>query len=370
MPKKQTATEIRGFCSIGEYLQGPGIFMDLPHYAGKYGSVTVALIDPYFKALGEELTEKFSAGGQTLHVVLFSGQCSEEEIERVTGIASDVKASCIVGIGGGKTLDTARAVSPALNIAEILCVTSASCDAPTSSHSVVYKEDHTCRAVVHNKHPEYVLVDTDIVIQAPPRLLAAGIGDALATYFEAVTTQAANNVNNFGDGYAQTLTGMSIAKLCFETLLAKGEEAYQANCVHLRTKAFEDIVEANTLMSGLGTENTGCNISHGVSTALATIRDTFDRLHGETVTYGVLCQLIVENAPTELFDRVYRLCKNVGLPVCLADLNITENVEEKLHKAFEYAVANKEILWIPIYPVTADILYNAAMYVDSLKDKY
>ena len=370
MPKKETATETRGFCSIGKYLQGPGEIKKLPHYAGMYGSVTVALIDPFFMGLEEELTEKFASEGQKLHVVRFMGECSDEEIERVTGIAKDTKASCIVGIGGGKTLDTARAVGPALDIAEILCPTAASCDAPTSGLSVIYRADHTCRPVIYKKHPEYVLVDTDIIIEAPPRMLAAGIGDALATYFEAVTTQAANNVNNFGDGYAQTLTGMAIARLCFDTLLAKGEEAYHANCMHLRTQAFEDIVEANTLMSGLGTENTGCNISHGLSTALATIPDTHHKTHGETVAFGVLCQLIMENADQELFDEVYLLCKNVGLPVCLADLGITENVEEKIRAAMEYGVANKEILRIPVYPVTAERLYNAVMFVDSLKDKY
>ena len=362
------AGETRGFCSIGKYLQGPGEIKRLPDYTKLYGDISVAVLDPLFLNMSEELQDGFERCGQSVELVAFNGECSADEIERVKAIAAEKCATSIIGIGGGKTLDTARAVGAELNIAEILCPTSASSDAPTSGLSVVYNADHTCRPVTHKKHPEYVLVDTDIIKNAPPRMFAAGIGDALATYFEAVATKAGNNVNNFGKGYAQTLTGMAIARLCFDTIMSQGLQAYRAAERHIRTEAFENVVEANTLMSGLGTENTGCNISHGVCVSLSILPETHRMLHGEMVAFGTLCQLALENADAQLFRSVYDLCKAVKLPVSLRELGICEDKAAKVRKAFEYGMQNKPILQIPNYTVNQEKLCHAVLYVDSLSE--
>ena len=73
------------------------------------------------------------------------------------------------------------------------CPTVASSDAPCSALSVIYTEDGSFEQYrIYRKNPDLVLVDTQVIAQSPPRLLVAGMGDALATWFEAKTCVDAN----------------------------------------------------------------------------------------------------------------------------------------------------------------------------------
>ena len=94
------------------------------------------------------------------------------------------------GCRGGKVLDTARAVAADLDLPVVNCPTVASSDAPCSALSVIYSEEGVFQEYrFYRKNPDLVLVDTQVIAQAPPRLLAAGMGDALATWFEAKTCE-------------------------------------------------------------------------------------------------------------------------------------------------------------------------------------
>src|SRR5262249_43810813 len=131
----------------------------------------------------------------------FGGECSLAEIERAKGTAGELKARTIVGAGGGKVLDTARAVAADLGLPVVNCPTVASSDAPCSALSVIYTEEGVFQEYrFYRKNPDLVLVDTAVIAQAPPRLLVAGMGDALATWFEARTCVARSVRNMRGGG--------------------------------------------------------------------------------------------------------------------------------------------------------------------------
>ena len=83
-------------------------------------------------------------------------------------------------------LDTARAAAADLGLPVVNCPTIASSDAPCSALSVIYTDEGVFQEYrFYRKNPDLVLVDTEVIAQAPPRLLSAGMGDALATWFEA-----------------------------------------------------------------------------------------------------------------------------------------------------------------------------------------
>lgn len=88
----------------------------------------------------------------------------------------------MVGIGGGKTLDTAKAIGYYQKLPVVVIPTIASTDAPTSALSVIYTEAGEFEEyLIYPKNPDMVVMDTAIIAKAPVRLLVSGMGDALST---------------------------------------------------------------------------------------------------------------------------------------------------------------------------------------------
>ena len=209
---------------------------------------------------GKGLISDLTAGGFNVVHAEFKGETSNQEIERLVNLGK----SCdfVIGMGGGKTLDTAKAVASKLNVAVAILPTTASTDAPCSALSVIYTpEGEFERYTFFNANPNIVLVDTSVIAGAPARFLAAGMGDALATNIEAKLCRSSMNCC----GGLQTEVAAAIGNKCEEILLNYGKQAYEANKAKVVTPAFEAVVEANTLMSGLGFESGGLAAAHAVS---------------------------------------------------------------------------------------------------------
>jgi glycerol dehydrogenase len=129
--------------------------------------------------------------------------------------------------------------------------TIASTDAPCSALSVIYTDaGEFDRYLLLPNNPDRVIVDTKIVAGAPARLLAAGIGDALATWFEARACSRSGATTMAGGQCTQA--ALALAELCFNTLIEEGEKAMLAAEQHVVTPALERIIEANTYLSGVG----------------------------------------------------------------------------------------------------------------------
>ena len=121
---------------------------------------------------------------------------------------------------------------------------------------------------------------------------------------------------------------MAIAQACYDTLLENGRKAKLAAERGLVTAALEAVIEANTLMSGLGFENTGVSAAHSICEGVAAIPEVGRKsLHGEQVAFGLICQLVAENASDERLDEVLSFMRDVGLPMTLEALGV-EPTEE------------------------------------------
>ena len=232
------------------------------------------------------------------------------------------KARAIVGAGGGKVLDTARAAAADLDLPVVNCPTVASSDAPCSALSVIYTDEGVFQEYrFYRKNPDLVLVDTQVIAQAPPRLLVAGMGDALATWFEARTCVAGHVKNMRGGG--STRSAAALAELCYGTLLEDGAAALRAVETQVVTPALERLVEANTLLSGLGFESSGLAAAHAVHNGLTVAPGTHAYLHGEKVAFGLLVQLVLEgSAPRRRSSRCCGFSTEVGLPITLAEIGL------------------------------------------------
>ena len=96
-----------------------------------------------------------------------------------------------------------------------------------------------------------------------------------------------------------------MSKACHETILTKGVSAKLAAEQGLCTKDVEDVIEANTLLSGLGVQNGSCAGAHSIAEGITVLEPCAKLLHGEVVAFGILVQLIVEGAPAEELDELY-----------------------------------------------------------------
>jgi glycerol dehydrogenase len=132
------------------------------------------------------------------------------------------------------------------------------------------------------------------------------------------------------------------------------------------TPALERLIEANTLLSGLGFESGGLAVAHSVHNGLTVASETHRFYHGEKVAFGLITQLVLEGQPTKEIEEVLHFCLTVGLPVTLAEVGLTKVSTELLHKIAERSVAAGETAHNEPFEVTATMIGDAIMAADAL----
>ena len=370
----------KAFICPTKYVQGEDELLNLGYFVKTFGDSALLIAHEMdvarVKAKLDATAEKF---GVTFVPSNFGGECSRQEIARLQAVAKENGCACTIGLGGGKAIDTAKCV--AQGDALIICPTIAATDAPTSHSAVMYTPDGAFDDYAYFKQsPSVVMIDTTVIANAPTRFLVSGMGDALSTYFEARATARANaNVNaGLPCGFREGLTGPAkstmasqmMAELCYKTLLADGAKAKAACDCNKVTPALENIIETNILLSGLGFESGGLAAAHAVHDGLTVLAGTHHNTHGEKVAFGTLVQLVLENAPTEEINEVLGFCKSVGLPMCLADIGVTEITEEELKAVAEKTCIPEESVHSMPFDVTPDMVAAAIVTADKIGAAY
>src|SRR5438552_15768302 len=112
------------FCSPSRYTQGKNATASLGPEMARLGLEGPALIVAGRSAislLSETWRCSLSEAGISYSLHRFGGECSRSEIERVTAAAGENRAGVIVGAGGGKGLDTARAATARPKLTGVHC---------------------------------------------------------------------------------------------------------------------------------------------------------------------------------------------------------------------------------------------------------
>lgn len=343
-------------CSPGCYVQGPGELGRLAAYCDGFGTKKVYLIVDAFieKTYGELIKGGFDGTELQAELAVFGGECSDAEIGKHRAALDG--AGAVVGVGGGKTLDTSKAVAHYEGLPVVIVPTAASTDAPCSRLSVIYTETGEFdRYLPLPKNPDVVVVDTEVVAKAPARFLMAGIGDAMATYYEAAAC-VRSNATTMAGGHV-TKAAFALAKLCRETLLEDGLKAKAAAEAGVSTLALENVIEANTYLSGVGFESSGLAAAHAVHDGMTALEETHKFLHGEKVAFGTMVQMMLENDPEEEILAIAEFQRACGLPVTLSDLGLAEVSDERLLAAAELACAPGDTMGnMPLEVTPADIV--------------
>ncbi|MBQ8693542.1 MAG: glycerol dehydrogenase [Synergistaceae bacterium] len=354
----------RIFISPSKYVQGAGEMKKVGEYTSALGAKALVLISQGgYKRIGAEIEASFKAANTGLVFDYFNGECSKTEIKRLEEVVKKNNCDVVVGVGGGKIFDTAKAVAYYENKPVIICPTIASTDAPCSALSVIYTDDGQFEEYLFLKaNPNVVLMDTDIIAKSPVRLTVSGMGDALATYFEA---RACKN-SDAGTCAGGKVGGaaMALAKLCFDTLMSDGVKAKIALEAGACTEAVEKIIEANTLLSGIGFESGGLAGAHAIHNGLTILPECHHLYHGEKVAFGTITQLVLENIPCDELCEILDFCVTVGLPVTLKQLGINDPTPEKIFEVAKAACAENDTLHNMPFEVTPELVCNAIFAAD------
>ncbi|MDQ5984941.1 MAG: Glycerol dehydrogenase [Syntrophus sp. SKADARSKE-3] len=348
----------------GKYIQGEKALDQLPHWVNLLGKNGLILAS---RTAREKTLAKYSdvLSSNAICIEPFQGECCENELRRLSDIMGRKEVGVLVGMGGGKAIDTAKIAADRAQIPVIIVPTIASTDAPCSGCAVLYTEEGVFDSVHYQKmNPHVVLVDTTIIAEAPSRFLISGMGDALATWFEARSCDRTQSKNECG-GYS-TMTGLTLAKLCYDTLLMYGAAAKAASENHIVTPALNRIIEANILLSGIGFESSGLATAHSVHNGLTALEETHSFYHGEKVAFGVLTGLQLTDASPLESAAVFSFCEEIGLPTTLADIGVQNTDRRRLMTAAEKACVPEEYIHHEAGIITPEKVFNAMVAADAM----
>jgi glycerol dehydrogenase len=355
------------FIAPRKYVQGRNLLREAGAYIAKVGQKPLVLWDVRVKGvLGERLLSSLREAKLQIIDVEFRGDSTRAEAARVTELAKAGGADVIVGVGGGKTLDTAKAAAAAAGTRMVTIPTLASTDSPTSSFTVWYDEKGNCTGFESwGVNPDLVLVDSQVIADAPLRAFVAGMGDALSTWLEARVVLQTGKQNLAGG--VPTLAAMAIARLCYDTLMRHGLEATRAVARHLVTPAVEKVIEANTLLSGLGFESCGVASAHMIANCLPSFPECHGLMHGEEVGFGIISQLCLDaDLPTAEIHAIVDFEIAIGLPVTFADLRLEGITRERLQQIGAICAGAGSLCHNHPFEVTADSIVDAMIAADAL----
>lgn len=353
----------RVFISPSKYVQGAGELDRLGEYTKVYGEKALVIISAGGKKrFGDRVEASLVAAGVECAFDEFCGECSQAEIDRLVEVLKGTGSDVVLGVGGGKIFDTAKAVAAAVDVPVVVVPTIAATDAPCSALSVIYTDEGQFKEYQFFKqNPNLVLMDTEVIAKSPVRLTVSGMGDALATYFEARACKRSDAGTCAGGKV--TSAAMALARLCYETLMSDGVKAKLALEAGACTESVEKVIEANTLLSGLGFESAGLAGAHAIHNGMTAMPETHAFYHGEKVAFGTLTQLVLENAD-ELYE-VLDFCVEVGLPVTFAQLGVADASYERVLEVARLACVDNDTLHNMPFEVTPEKVANAMLAADA-----
>lgn len=305
------------------------------------GNQTLAVVKPHLQPLiKRHKLNVFQAA--------YSPDCSETSLASLQETAREHQADLIIGVGGGKALDTAKLLAHQCQLPVVTVPTSgATCAAWTALSNIYSNEGAFQYDVALNRCPELLILDYELIKSAPQRTLVAGIGDAIAKWYEASVSSGASTAT-------LTIAAVQQARVLRDILFQKSAAALETP----GTEEWREVVDATVLLAGviggLGGANCRTVAAHAVHNGLTHILAAHDALHGEKVAYGILVQLrlqeMIQGDKLAISTRqqLLKFYDGIGLPKTLEDLGLKNiTLAELRHGAEVSCRPNSDIHRLP-----------------------
>ncbi|OBR95521.1 glycerol dehydrogenase [Clostridium ragsdalei P11] len=289
-------------------------------------------------------------------VHIFSGYCTIAQINRIGEEANEFNANVIIGIGGGKVLDTAKAAADIFSKKIVTVPTTAAQCAGYSILSVIYSDDGMVLDNMFLKHKvDCVIIDTNIIAKkCPSRMLAAGIGNGMAKYPEIQFRMA--SCLKLKKSSSMSLA-MQVVKFTWNKYIEMSRKAVNDVNNNSNSQEVEDMVCANIVLTGMASSlaNSGNQIAiaHYFYNCITKFfkEQQAKFFHGELVSLGLSLQMKINGRSNDEIDQYKNFLRSINLPTTLRDIQL-DATEKNLRIIGEYIVSkikcgeeDKKLIW-------------------------
>lgn len=308
-----------------------------------YNNILIITGNKSFEAVKENILPILE--NKNIIIENYLGECCYEHSSTIIKNIIGKQVDLILGIGGGKAIDTAKLVANQINKTIFIIPTIASTCAGTSALSVVYNQDKTFKEIAFFKAPpEKIFIDLETIKNSPSRYTWAGIGDTLAKYYEVKIKHEYCLANNKKINFP-TQMAIELSHNCKNIIIKNSEEGYYS---HEINEAFKNVVLTIIVTTGMVSnfidDFLNGAIAHSVFYGLTILpRIEKEHLHGEVVAYGILVQLLLENNLEE-YKRLTEFYKKLKFPINLTDVIILEEFLEKENDILEEILRGPDLI--------------------------
>ena len=305
-----------------KYISEPDALKNCGRYTSQYGRRVFAIggrraLDAVMGKVKETLLD--SECEVEFHIM--DGYPTHEKIIEYTILSYQFNADLVMGIGGGKVIDIAKAVGNYRSLPVVCIPTVATSAVAWTSKTILYKNDGSYDFTQINKeNSKLIIADTDVIRQAPKRYLIAGLIESVSHYYE---------LEPLMDKYAPDTVLSQMLAIAKEISVIINSYHERLLFSELKNEEFQELIDCIIYLGGMCTcVNKGLvyrGFAHPFAQACSKETLTSEILMGEKVGYGLLVQFILKNKPDEFIEDFAQLLKNCNCVFTFSSLGYGED---------------------------------------------
>jgi glycerol-1-phosphate dehydrogenase [NAD(P)+] len=271
------------------------------------GSTTSALA-------GKPIADILVDGGYEVQVAQV-GEATMENVQKTAGVARDVKARFLLGVGGGSKIDIAKMVAKELKVPYISIPTSASHDGIASPRASLHGSNGSVS--IEAKVPLAIIVDTKIIVKAPFRLLASGCADVISNKTAILDWKLAQRLR--GEDFSSSAA--TISDYAADSIIAHAS-AIKPNLEESIWTAIKPIIISGIAMAIAGNSRPTSGAEHMFSHMLDRLAPK-KALHGEQCGVGSIMTMYLHGGD---WKRIKDSLATIGAPTTADQLGISDEI--------------------------------------------